>query len=264
MPHPMRWTMPESMPTVAITSPRQHGARGTGPGKTVGRRSLGQEDQEGLGDFPGVGPQKPPVSHGRYRPDLRASSPARRWRELTASTPSPSSSRRISTGHWPSTAASCWANCWSTTPRAPRPADGASPRPVPWWTDTRLHMSSRSIKVMPSGGRAFTGPSAKKLGGGACSRHHSTHRGRQLARRVNAGRNGMANRSTRTGGCHETPASTTARTGVTAPIPAAVTTVLAASLIGLAPAHAVPPAGAPAAVRDPIACPRGFVCVKGY
>ncbi|MEU8653727.1 peptidase inhibitor family I36 protein [Streptomyces sp. NPDC048737] len=51
------------------------------------------------------------------------------------------------------------------------------------------------------------------------------------------------------------------RTVVTAPITAAVTTVLAASLIGLAPAHAAPPAGAPAAVRDQIACPRGFVCI---
>ncbi|MFF9607570.1 peptidase inhibitor family I36 protein [Streptomyces sp. NPDC014684] len=48
---------------------------------------------------------------------------------------------------------------------------------------------------------------------------------------------------------------------MTAPITAAVTTVLAASLIDYAPAHAAPPAGAPAAVRDQIACPRGFVYI---
>ncbi|WP_435279654.1 peptidase inhibitor family I36 protein [Streptomyces sp. 1222.5] len=40
-----------------------------------------------------------------------------------------------------------------------------------------------------------------------------------------------------------------------------VPTVLAASLMGLAPAQATSPAGTPAAIRDQIACPRGFVCI---
>ncbi|MEU1710307.1 peptidase inhibitor family I36 protein [Streptomyces sp. NPDC005706] len=48
---------------------------------------------------------------------------------------------------------------------------------------------------------------------------------------------------------------------MTALLAAAVPTVLAASLIGLAPAHATTPADAPAAARDQIACPRGFVCI---
>ncbi|MER6038485.1 hypothetical protein ABT133_32030 [Streptomyces sp. NPDC001835] len=48
---------------------------------------------------------------------------------------------------------------------------------------------------------------------------------------------------------------------MTALIAAAVPTVLAASLIGPVPAHATTPAGAPAAARDQIACPRGFVCI---
>ncbi|MGV9933967.1 peptidase inhibitor family I36 protein [Streptomyces olivaceoviridis] len=51
------------------------------------------------------------------------------------------------------------------------------------------------------------------------------------------------------------------RTGRTALLAAAVPTVLAASLTGLAPAHATPTAGAPAVARDQIACPRGFVCI---
>jgi hypothetical protein len=51
------------------------------------------------------------------------------------------------------------------------------------------------------------------------------------------------------------------RTGATALLAAAIPTVLAASLAGLAPAHAATPAGAPAVARDQIACPRGFVCI---
>ncbi|MFF9364470.1 peptidase inhibitor family I36 protein [Streptomyces griseoluteus] len=51
------------------------------------------------------------------------------------------------------------------------------------------------------------------------------------------------------------------RTGLTALLAATVPAALAASLISLAPAHATPPAGAPAAARDQIACPRGFVCI---
>ncbi|MEV7243126.1 peptidase inhibitor family I36 protein [Streptomyces sp. NPDC093248] len=49
--------------------------------------------------------------------------------------------------------------------------------------------------------------------------------------------------------------------GVTALLAAAVPSVLAASLVGPMPAHATTPAGAPAAARDQIACPRGFVCI---
>ncbi|MEU3290574.1 peptidase inhibitor family I36 protein [Streptomyces longwoodensis] len=44
---------------------------------------------------------------------------------------------------------------------------------------------------------------------------------------------------------------------LTAPLPA----VLAASLTGLAPAHATTTASSPATARDQIACPRGFVCI---
>ncbi|WP_234342361.1 peptidase inhibitor family I36 protein [Streptomyces sp. NRRL B-3648] len=51
------------------------------------------------------------------------------------------------------------------------------------------------------------------------------------------------------------------RTGRTALLAAAVPTVLAASLTCLAPAHATTTPGAPAAARDQIACPRGFVCI---
>ncbi|UXY17446.1 peptidase inhibitor family I36 protein [Streptomyces cynarae] len=50
------------------------------------------------------------------------------------------------------------------------------------------------------------------------------------------------------------------RTGRTALL-AAVPAVLAASLTGLAPAHATTTAGAPAVARDQITCPRGFVCI---
>ncbi|MFF8868317.1 peptidase inhibitor family I36 protein [Streptomyces sp. NPDC015139] len=48
--------------------------------------------------------------------------------------------------------------------------------------------------------------------------------------------------------------------GAAALLAAAVPTVLAASLIGFAPAHAAT-AGAPVTHRDQIACPRGFVCI---
>ncbi|MFJ2170562.1 peptidase inhibitor family I36 protein [Streptomyces griseofuscus] len=51
------------------------------------------------------------------------------------------------------------------------------------------------------------------------------------------------------------------RTTATALLAAAIPTVLAASLAGFAPAHAATPAGALAAARDQIACPRGFVCI---
>ncbi|MFF4442594.1 peptidase inhibitor family I36 protein [Streptomyces sp. NPDC001621] len=44
------------------------------------------------------------------------------------------------------------------------------------------------------------------------------------------------------------------RTGVSTLLAALVPTILAASLAGLAPAHATTPA-------DQIACPRGFVCI---
>ncbi|MYV41628.1 hypothetical protein GT030_22860, partial [Streptomyces sp. SID1328] len=39
------------------------------------------------------------------------------------------------------------------------------------------------------------------------------------------------------------------------------TTVLAASLVGLSPAHAAAPAATPTVAQDQIACPRGFVCI---
>ncbi|MEU5757099.1 peptidase inhibitor family I36 protein [Streptomyces sp. NPDC047829] len=48
------------------------------------------------------------------------------------------------------------------------------------------------------------------------------------------------------------------RTGLLA---AAIPAVLAASLTGLAPAHATTAASVPTAARDQIACPRGFVCI---
>ncbi|MFE5406939.1 peptidase inhibitor family I36 protein [Streptomyces sp. NPDC056580] len=48
---------------------------------------------------------------------------------------------------------------------------------------------------------------------------------------------------------------------MTALLATTVPTVLAASLIGLAPAHATTPAATRAAARDQIACPRGFVCI---
>ncbi|MER6433384.1 peptidase inhibitor family I36 protein [Streptomyces sp900105245] len=51
------------------------------------------------------------------------------------------------------------------------------------------------------------------------------------------------------------------RSGAAALLAAAVPTVLAASLIGLAPAYAASTAGALAVHRDQIACPRGFVCI---
>ncbi|WP_030989974.1 peptidase inhibitor family I36 protein [Streptomyces sp. NRRL WC-3744] len=52
------------------------------------------------------------------------------------------------------------------------------------------------------------------------------------------------------------------RNGRTALLAAAVPAVLAASLTGLAPAHATTStAGASAVARDQIACPRGFVCI---
>lgn len=51
------------------------------------------------------------------------------------------------------------------------------------------------------------------------------------------------------------------RTGMTALLAAAVPTILAASLAGLTPAYATTSAGAPAATRNQIACPRGFVCI---
>ncbi|WP_333773343.1 peptidase inhibitor family I36 protein [Streptomyces sp. IBSBF 3136] len=47
------------------------------------------------------------------------------------------------------------------------------------------------------------------------------------------------------------------RTGAAALLTTAVPTVLAASLLGLASAHAT----TPAVSRDQIACPRGFVCI---
>ncbi|TGN73575.1 hypothetical protein E5082_31605 [Streptomyces griseoluteus] len=40
-----------------------------------------------------------------------------------------------------------------------------------------------------------------------------------------------------------------------------MTTVLAASLAGLSPAHTSTPAGTPTVARDQIACPRGSVCI---
>jgi hypothetical protein len=51
------------------------------------------------------------------------------------------------------------------------------------------------------------------------------------------------------------------RAGRTALLAAALPTVLAASLTGLAPAHATTAAGSPATARAQIACPRGFVCI---
>lgn len=51
------------------------------------------------------------------------------------------------------------------------------------------------------------------------------------------------------------------RTGSTALLAAAVPTVLAASLVGIAPAHAATTMGVPTTARDQIACPRGFVCI---
>ncbi|MET9500081.1 peptidase inhibitor family I36 protein [Streptomyces sp. NPDC006552] len=42
---------------------------------------------------------------------------------------------------------------------------------------------------------------------------------------------------------------------------AAVPAMLAASLAGLAPAHATPTAGSPSPVRHQVSCPRGFVCI---
>ncbi|MEV7203480.1 peptidase inhibitor family I36 protein [Streptomyces griseoluteus] len=50
------------------------------------------------------------------------------------------------------------------------------------------------------------------------------------------------------------------RTGATSLLPAVITTVLAASLAGLSPAHATP-AATPTVARGQIACPRGFVCI---
>ncbi|UXY40502.1 peptidase inhibitor family I36 protein [Streptomyces albidocamelliae] len=50
-------------------------------------------------------------------------------------------------------------------------------------------------------------------------------------------------------------------TGAVTLLAAVVPTVLAASLIGFAPAHAATTAGASTAHRDQIACPRGFVCI---
>ncbi|MFF9157493.1 peptidase inhibitor family I36 protein [Streptomyces sp. NPDC014846] len=50
-------------------------------------------------------------------------------------------------------------------------------------------------------------------------------------------------------------------TGAATLLAAAVPTVLAASLIGFAPAHAATTAGVPTVHRDQIACPRGFVCI---
>ncbi|MFD8263300.1 peptidase inhibitor family I36 protein [Streptomyces griseoluteus] len=51
------------------------------------------------------------------------------------------------------------------------------------------------------------------------------------------------------------------RSGATSLLPAVVTTVLAASLAGLSPAHAATAADTPSVARDQIACPRGFVCI---
>ncbi|MEV5013505.1 peptidase inhibitor family I36 protein [Streptomyces sp. NPDC053780] len=48
------------------------------------------------------------------------------------------------------------------------------------------------------------------------------------------------------------------RTGLLA---AVIPAVLAASMAGLAPAHATTAVGVPAAARDQVACPRGFVCI---
>lgn len=62
-------------------------------------------------------------AHGRYWPNLHVPSPARPYRETTASTPSSSSWTRTSTGRWPSTAASCCCGWENTTRRAPSPAD---------------------------------------------------------------------------------------------------------------------------------------------
>ncbi|SEE66605.1 Peptidase inhibitor family I36 [Streptomyces sp. 2231.1] len=49
--------------------------------------------------------------------------------------------------------------------------------------------------------------------------------------------------------------------GAAALLAATVPTVLAASLIGFVPANAATTTGAPAAHRDQIVCPRGFVCI---
>ncbi|MFI0242883.1 peptidase inhibitor family I36 protein [Streptomyces sp. NPDC016845] len=51
------------------------------------------------------------------------------------------------------------------------------------------------------------------------------------------------------------------RTGTAPLLATAVSTLLAAALTGLAPAHATTAAGAPAAARDQISCARGFVCI---
>ncbi|MFI0242264.1 peptidase inhibitor family I36 protein [Streptomyces sp. NPDC016845] len=51
------------------------------------------------------------------------------------------------------------------------------------------------------------------------------------------------------------------RTGTGRLLAAAVPTLLAAALTGLAPAHATTTAGAPATARDQISCARGFVCI---